>query len=82
MKNMCFEALKDMCKDYTDKKKRKSLLNKRKRESDSIEPCETTLLIGLSVEPWLCTTKGVERSGRKLDMKIQRDKIRKTEGHQ
>ena len=54
-------------------KLRKSLIDYRKRVGDRTESCGTPLLIGLEEEQWPSTTGAIEWSGRKLEMKKQRE---------
>ncbi len=48
-------------------------MNKRKRQGERTEPCGTPLLTDLGEEQWLSTTAEMERSERKLDIKVQRE---------
>ncbi len=48
-------------------------MNKRKRVGETTEACETPLFIVIGVEQWPSTTAELERSERKLEMKVQRE---------
>ncbi len=48
-------------------------MNTRKRVGESTDPCGTPLFIVFGVEQWPSTTKEMERSERKLEMKVERE---------
>ncbi len=49
-------------------------MNNRKRVGDRTDPCGTPVFIGLILEHWPSTTAEIERTERKLELKVQRDR--------